>query len=132
MKRILFIAIPAIFLILVAIFWLYIQYGFSLFGDCGRDILSKKTSPSNLYTTEVQLVNCGATSDYSTQVVVKNLVTATQQTVLSLKGDVAKSCQADWQGDYSLRIVCGGYIDEIYSYQRGFEQVSIEFGSNIP
>ena len=42
-------------------------------GSCYKKIISKKTSPNNSFIAQVSVINCGATTDYSTKLeLIKN------------------------------------------------------------
>lgn len=58
----------AVIVSLIVAFGIYIFYFFDFAGGCGNKILSESKNPSNTYTVVVFVRDCGATTDWSTQV----------------------------------------------------------------
>lgn len=122
--------ILAVLIFLLGI-WVYARYYFDfLGGDCSYKIHSELTSQSNVYNAREVVANCGATTDFSTQVIIKNNQTGAEQIVLSLKGDHTKSCNIEWDDDLSLKIGCTEDIETIYNQRKEFEKVKINFYLN--
>lgn len=109
--------------------WVYFHYFFDLFGECKSDIFLEKTSSQETYIAKEVIVDCGATSDYSTQIIVENTATGINQTVLSIKGDQTKSCNIEWDDGLFLNVSCKGNID-VYNQIKEFEKVKINFYLN--
>ena len=112
--------------------WVYVRHYFDpLGGDCGQEIHAEISSQLNTYAAREVVTNCGATTDFATQILIKNTSTAVEKTVLSLKGDHSKSCNIEWQDDMTLKVSCDGYLEDVYSRVDSFEGVKIVYDKNI-
>jgi hypothetical protein len=91
---------------------IYTERNVILFGLlCGTQIVDTKISPDKRYVAQETIVDCGATTDYSTRVNLKDQMTGNEMSVLSVKGDKSKSCDVVWDSPVSLSIKCQPNIE---------------------
>ena len=104
---------------------IYFRYFFSLFGDCNKHVVAEKLSPDKAYLAQELYVGCGATTPNLTQMFIKNLKTGSEKVVLSIKNDLTKSCNMNWDGDTSLKLSCNENIEQIYVQENAFEGIKL-------
>jgi hypothetical protein len=127
-KTIALLAIIAVIGALSYICFLHPYANFSLIGSCGVKVTAESVSKDGYYLASESLVDCGATSDYSTQIKIKDIKTGTEGLVLSLKGDETHNCSTNWTDTNTLNIVCEKPTGFVYSKLSNFEDVKIVFG----
>ncbi len=111
---------------IIVLLWIWVHYFFNIFDECSQKILNSIENSSGKYITHLQVVDCGAVSDFATQVIVENSDTGSKQQVISLKGDWADSCDMRWSDSLSLQLDCSNTIEFVYSQDDSFEEVQIE------
>ena len=119
-----------IFLILVTIIgsgWVYFRYFFDLVGKCSKSVISEQYSPKKEYYAQDLSVLCGATSADAEQILIKNISTGNEDTVLSIKKNQAISCNMTWLDDSILDVSCMGGIGQGYFQKNKFEKIDIHY-----
>ncbi len=119
-------------LLIISIGLIYFIYYFDLNSDdCSSIVFSEMYSPKKQYISTISVVNCTATSDYATQIILKNNITNTEQIVLSLKGDLSKKCISKWVNELTLINSCElNTNDSMYNQKKNFEAVQISYYNN--
>ena len=129
MKTITIIASSIVLLIVIIVVFgrFYLTHFFTIFDLCGEDLPTEKISPDHVHVAREFRIDCGATTDWAAAVNLKNTITGKEQRVLSLNGDLVKSCSVKWLDDKSLDIRCSSFSNEVYNRQSEFEGVKITF-----
>jgi|SRR3989344_759890 len=112
-------------LLSLTIIWVYFQYFFDLLGECNKQLTEQVASLEKNYVAEEFLLGCGATSDFATQINLKNQKTGNEQMILSLKGDHTQSCEVEWSSETALQVRCTDAIALVYQKRNDFESVNI-------
>ena len=122
--------IGLILVVLLGVGYYYFRYHFSLFGDCSRDAVSIVNSPDNIYQAELTIVNCGATTDYVTNVQLKNNQTKAFKDVVIISGKQDEKVKMNWSNKNLLNFNFEGSSDKIFDSVNQFEDVKIELMEN--
>jgi hypothetical protein len=126
MNRKILIGIVAVIL-LMGLSYFYSQAEFSLVGGCSEKVIAKTSSPSNQFVANEYLVDCGATSDYATQIKLKDVTSGAEALVLSVKGDQMEHCSLSWMDEKQLRIICDAAVGFVYNSKTEARGVKILF-----
>lgn len=112
-------------IVLCLSFWIFPLFWLSLLHSC-TEATSSKVSNRDYFAEEI-ISNCGATSDYATRYNITNIETGTKGTVLSLKGNLAQSCDMKWNENDSLMISCQSKENYVYLKEDKFESVTVQY-----
>ena len=129
-NKIFFVAggVIATFCVLYASVWFFPLFWLKIFHSCDTEVTS--VISNGTYSVEESVKNCGATSDYSTEYVIKNIKSKSMDTVLSLKGDYTKSCEMQLKNENLMIINCLNADEYIYAQKNQFENITIQFYQN--
>ncbi len=105
----------------------YMYFEFNLAGDCERNLIYEVTSTSSPYSAQVLLVGCGATSRDATWINVKNVITKTEQVMISLDNNHTKTCNVAWENPRDLSVTCDEILSQTFSYSPDFEKVHMTY-----
>ncbi len=98
--------------------------------SCDVREINKFTSPDNKYQAHAFIQNCGATSDYATKIVLKNIQTNDEAQILALRGGTNLNLRVSWESADLLKINFEANNDRLYNKMAEFEGVKIEVLQN--
>lgn len=116
-----------IILVMMLQFYLSPEPPFDLAGGCAETSSTETLAPAKAAIAKEAVVNCGATSDYATQVTIKDPKTGASGLVLSMKGDQMNNCATEWLDESTLKIQCDAVVDFVYESKNQFEQTKVIF-----
>ncbi len=124
-----------IILVLLAYGYYYFTYEFNLLGECGKYDVNKAQSSNQKFELEYYILNCGATSDYATQMKLKDLTLNTEEIVVNIRGNFisnenVESVIVEWLNPNQVNITYNGQEDRIYKYQNQYKDISIHLINN--
>ncbi len=124
------IVILSIIGVTFTIICIWFVYFFNLAGDCGIEIKKESLSDDGKYIAKVQVVNCGATTDFVTWIIIKDIQNNKEQRMIVIKGDHSGDCELNWDQPRMLRTYCGVSVNDVSSYNSSFEDVHLLYSPN--
>ena len=133
MKNKKFIIVTSLVLLFIlgfsALYFFGARYIFLLPEECGKDTIKEVSSLNGKYSASVVIVNCGATTDYATWITLKNSTNGNEETELTYKGDLSKTCVLNWDNEKTLNINCGA-SNILYQNQTPLDGITLSFFSS--
>jgi hypothetical protein len=107
----------------------YMYFGVNLAGECRKTLINEVTSSSSPYSAQTLLVGCGATGGEVTWISVRNVNSQSQQRMIVVDGNQAKTCDVIWKDSTNLSVTCNEVLSETFSYNPDFENMHMTYHS---
>lgn len=97
---------------------------FNLLGGCSTKIFKEISSDTN--RIEISIVDCGATTDYATRIILKDVKNTTETKIVVLKGDHSTDLNVVWITPEKVEIKYKGLAQEAFNFQSRINNINFE------